>query len=94
MTAHLNWRHEGDPVWDMEIETKGDAFSLTGSGSRLIEPDGAKTHEAGSNEYPLLYARMAELVKAGDSDTDLRPMEMVADAFLIGRRTIGDPFDW
>ena len=47
--------------------------------------------EIGDNhEYPRLYRRFAELASSGTSDADLRPLELVADAMLVGeRQTIG-----
>ena len=35
---------------------------------------------------------MAELIDGGTSDVDLRPLELVADAFLLGRRTKAAPY--
>ena len=46
----------------------------------------------GPGEYPSLYARFAELVEAGESDVDREPLRIVADAFLVGRREIVEPF--
>jgi D-galactose 1-dehydrogenase len=45
-------------------------------------------------EYPALYARMAELVRAGTSDVDLAPMVHVADALTLGRRKTVARFDF
>ena len=57
---------------------------------------GAKAEGAESimEEYPALYARMAELVRQGASDVDLAPMVHVADAFLLGRRTAVEDFEF
>ncbi len=94
MTARMDWRHESDPVWDMDIETEAGRFTLSRSGSAIVE-DGEEIALDGSvAEYPLVYERFAELVRAGTSEVDLRPLEMVADAFLIARRNIVAPFRW
>mgnify|MGYP005752330243 CR=1 FL=1 len=45
-------------------------------------------------EYPALYARMAELVRTGASEVDLAPMVLVADAFTLGRRKTVASFDF
>jgi D-galactose 1-dehydrogenase len=34
-----------------------------------------------------LYAHFAELVRGHRSDVDIAPLQLVADAFLCGRRT-------
>ncbi|PZX18450.1 D-galactose 1-dehydrogenase [Palleronia aestuarii] len=89
----FDFRHDGDPLWDMWIETKAGRFALRDSGSRLEADDGDVPGNQ-SEEYPLLYRRLAELVDAGESDFDLRPLHHTADAHLIGRRSIVEPFDW
>ena len=43
-------------------------------------------------EYPALYARMADLVRAGTSEVDLSPMVHVADAMTLGQRLVTDAF--
>ncbi len=94
ISGRLDWRHDGGPVWRMDIETDRERFALTRSGT-AIEVDGAEIALDGSvAEYPLVYARLAELVRAGESEVDLRPMELVADAFLIAERRVGAPFHW
>lgn len=94
ITARLDWRHEGDPVWDMHVETEAGDFTLSRSGSALVE--GGRERDPGGpvDEYPLVYERFSELVEAGRSEVDLRPLELVADAFLIGRRERVAAFDW
>jgi D-galactose 1-dehydrogenase len=36
----------------------------------------------------MLYRRFAELVASGRSDVDTAPLRHVADAFMLGRRTL------
>lgn len=94
ISGRLDWRHDGHPVWRMEIETDLGTFALIRSGS-AVEVDGEEIALDGSvAEYPLVYARFAELVRGGESEVDLAPMELVADAFLIAERSIGAPFEW
>jgi D-galactose 1-dehydrogenase len=37
-------------------------------------------------EYPMLYARFAELVQSGQSEADLAPLQMTLDALALGKR--------
>lgn len=53
--------------------------------------DGAPQRSA-NREYARLYRRFAELIERGESDVDLRPLQLVADAFLLGRRREGPAF--
>lgn len=93
ITGRLDWRYEGDPVWNMEIETDRGTFHLDLSGTRLTL-DGEDLHVEDHAEYAHVYDRFADLVRRRESETDTRPLEMVADCFLIARRRIGAPFEW
>ncbi|MCC5963005.1 MAG: Gfo/Idh/MocA family oxidoreductase [Rhodobacteraceae bacterium] len=94
ITADFDWRQQGPQTWDIEIATDAGTLRLRDGGARM-QIDGADVapaQSALSGEYPRLYQRMAELVRDGQSDMDLRPMTLVADAFLLGTRKITDPF--
>jgi len=47
---------------------------------------------APSTEYANLYAHFAELIRRGRADVDIAPLQLVADAFLCGRRVDVEPF--
>ena len=64
---------------------------LSSGGARLAI-DGRAVREEPEVEYPLLYRRFAEIVRAGMSDVDLAPLQHVADAFMLGKRTMAEPF--
>ncbi|MPQ93211.1 Gfo/Idh/MocA family protein [Thioclava sp. JE_KL1] len=93
--ADFDWRQEGPQTWDIELETDAGPMALR-LGGNVLEIGGAKAEGAESimEEYPALYARMAELVRQGASDVDLAPMVHVADAFLLGRRTAVEDFEF
>jgi D-galactose 1-dehydrogenase len=95
VSADFDWRQQGPQTWDIEIETDAGPLALRSGGNRL-EIGGAETSGGDSimGEYPALYARMAELVRDGRSDVDLRPMVHVADALTLGRRVTVAPFDF
>lgn len=97
VSAVFDWRHEGDQTWTIEAVTDRGTVLLADGGARL-SIDGVEQADAhgGDNpligEYPRLYAKMAALVRTGGIDMDLAPMAHVADAFLIGRRVVVEPF--
>ncbi len=97
ITAEFDWLKQGRPEWDMHIETASGAARLSEGGARLTV-DGAETQGPDApelvGEYPALYARFAELLAEGTSETDLAPMRHVADAFILGRRRSAPRFDW
>ena len=63
-------------------------------GGNLLEIGGQAAKGANTimDEYPALYARMADLLRQGRSEVDLAPMTHVADALTLGRRDITADF--
>lgn len=95
IAADFDFRQTGPQTWDMEFDTDRGHLALR-MGGNLLEVDGQPLTGDLSimGEYPILYAQMADLVRQGHSDVDLRPMVLVADAFTLGRRNIVDAFDF
>ena len=73
------------------METDQGRMVLSGGGRRM-DVDGKAAPEAPDQEYRELYRRFVELAASGASDVDLAPLRLVADAFLLGKRTIVEPF--
>lgn len=87
----LDFLHIGAPSWDIDIETDDGHLRLSKGGSEMAV-DGRPAETAASMEYPHLYAHFAELVRAARLDVDLAPLQLVADAFLCGRRVEAPAF--
>ncbi|MGR3570698.1 Gfo/Idh/MocA family protein [Brevirhabdus sp.] len=92
ITAYFDWRETGEELWRITFDTD--------RGQAVLDKGGAAFHVAGrliasggNREYANLYARMHDLVREGQSDLDLAPMRLVADAFVNARFAITDPFD-
>ena len=92
-TADMDWRHAEGERWTIRAETDdGTMVELLDGGARMsLNGEPQAVEERG--EYPSLYERFAELVAAKRSDVDREPLRIVADAFLVGRREIVEPFD-
>jgi predicted dehydrogenase len=90
--ADMDWRYTEGERWTIRVETgDGTTVELLDGGGRMIV-DGQPQPVENAGEYPALYARFAELVEAHESDVDREPLRIVADAFLVGRRVIVEPF--
>ena len=90
----LDFRQEGKQSWDIVIETAGGTLTLSNGGAD-ISTTGAPPpprDDVLPGEYPALYRRFAELVRNSSCDVDVRPLRLVADAFLCGRITRVDDF--
>jgi D-galactose 1-dehydrogenase len=91
--AAFDFRYAGIPTWDIDIETDRSELHLTGQGNALVV--NGKQIETGTTEteYTSLYRRFAELIDQHASDVDRRPFQLVADIFLVGRRSTVEPFE-
>ncbi|EWY40815.1 Galactose 1-dehydrogenase [Skermanella stibiiresistens SB22] len=90
--AEFDFRQTGDQTWDIRVETSKGTLTLSSGGAKLFH-DGQPMVDEVEAEYPALYQRFVELVGQGASDVDLTPLVHVADAFMIGRRDVVEPFD-
>ncbi len=92
VTAEFDWRQTGPQSWNITAETDSGSMLLSDGGAKLAV-DGKTVHEEKEAEYPLLYRRFAEIVRAGRSDVDLAPLQHVADAFMLGKRNVVEAFN-
>jgi predicted dehydrogenase len=93
IACDFDFRETGDEHWTIEVATGAGTLLLSDGGAKLAIDGVAKPLPA-SDEYPGLYARFAALIAAGESEVDLRPLELVADAFLLGERVETEAFSF
>jgi len=91
VTAEFDFLQTGPQSWDIHIDTDAGTLRLAMGGSILQLP-GEEPQEAPDREYARLYDRFAELVAGGTSDVDIRPLKLVADAFLLAERRTTEAF--
>jgi D-galactose 1-dehydrogenase len=90
--VEFDFRQTGPQTWDIRVETDQGPLTLSSGGARLN--DGEKpVVDATKEEYPQLYRRFVELTARGESDVDLTPLQLVADAFLLGKHRILEAFE-
>lgn len=92
IAADLHFNDDRTAAWTIELETDGGTLALHDGGAALELP-GAPRRAAPKAEYAGVYDRFAGLIAEGRSDLDLRPLQLVADAFLIARTCAADPFE-
>ena len=93
VVATFDFLQTGPQTWDIAVDTDAGTLTLSMGGSILTLP-GSAPEEADDREYPRLYARFAELIATGESDVDVRPLQLVADAFLVAERRTGPRFEF
>jgi D-galactose 1-dehydrogenase len=91
ITADLDFLQTGPQTWDITAWSDAGEMKLSLGGAELTI-DG-KAVEIGENrEYPGLYDRFATLIAEGRSEVDVRPLTLVADAFMVGTREVVEAF--
>jgi D-galactose 1-dehydrogenase len=90
--AAFDFLQTGQQTWSIHVETEAGILLLDSGGARLNHADQILVDEP-EREYAGIYRRFVELVGEGRSDVDLAPLTLAADAFMLGRRKIVDPFE-
>jgi D-galactose 1-dehydrogenase len=91
VSAAFDWRWQGPPQWDIAVQTTTGTITLKKGGAELWL-DGALHSASEDHEYRRLYARFVNLIGRGESDVDVTPLQLAADAFLVGSRSMVEPF--
>ena len=95
ISATLDFRHTGTQTWDIDLATDQGAIKLSAGGGQLAvgpQPVVPAESNAWAGEYPDIYARFAELIRQEKSEADVRPLQLVADIFLIAESIGVEPF--
>jgi D-galactose 1-dehydrogenase len=91
--AEFDFRQTGPQTWDIRIETDRGPLILSSGGAKMSDGDTGIV-DALKEEYPALYRRFVGLTSKGECDVDLAPLQIVADAFLLGRRRNIEAFEF
>ncbi|HEY3598308.1 MAG TPA: Gfo/Idh/MocA family oxidoreductase [Paraburkholderia sp.] len=90
--ASFDWRHGPVELWEIEVATADGTLHLSEGGKRLSIA-GKPVELVPEREYPALYERFQWLIDHGEQDVDVRPLRLVADAFLLGSHHAVEPFE-
>jgi D-galactose 1-dehydrogenase len=91
IAVEFDWDQRGTQTWQIDIATDGGLLSLTQGASKMTV-DGVAVDVATEEEYASMYRHFADLIAKRESDIDLSPFRLVADAYLIGRRHAVEAF--
>ncbi|WP_322052713.1 Gfo/Idh/MocA family protein [Paraburkholderia bannensis] len=89
--AEFDWRHGPVEQWEIDVETTDGLLSISEGGKRLAI-NGEPVELGAEREYSALYERFHWLIAHGTEDVDVRPLRLVADAFLLGRHVEVEAF--
>ncbi|MEQ8447055.1 MAG: Gfo/Idh/MocA family oxidoreductase [Pelagibacterium sp.] len=83
VTADFDWRQEGPQTWNITVRTDAGLLELS-SGGDVVRLDGETIVSGDDTEYDGIYTRFAQLLVDGKSDVDISPLQLVADAYMLG----------
>ena len=92
MRASFDWRERPSEQWAIAVTTGTGSKILLSAGGAQLSIDGETVTDEAPAEYTRLYREFAALLRDGRSNADARPLRLVADAFLVGRRFLTDAF--
>ena len=93
MSADFDWRQTGEQTWEIEIATVDGMSLFLKKGGTVLIVNGKTIMQAPMEEYEMIYARFAELLKSGQSSADVTPLQLVCDCFMLGRPKVVEAFD-
>jgi L-arabinose 1-dehydrogenase len=91
MKANFDWRHGPIEEWLISVETEQGSLEIS-EGGKCLCIAGEQISLPPEREYAALYERFLGLIRHGALDVDVRPLQLVADAFLLGRRIETEAF--
>lgn len=93
--ASFDFRHTGAQSWDIAIDTDEGTMKLSAGGGLLTLGNDPVPAEPGSldAEYAALYRRFHQLITRGESDVDMRPLQLVSDIFLLAKQIPVESFE-
>jgi D-galactose 1-dehydrogenase len=83
VAAELDFLQTGPQSWDIIAETENGRMTLSHGGNALSINDASQDVGA-EREYPAMYGHFVDLVRHNKSDVDTAPLQLVADAFMLG----------
>jgi D-galactose 1-dehydrogenase len=92
LSADFDWRQTGEQTWEIEISTADGMSLFLKKGGTVLIANGKTIMEAPMEEYEMIYAHFAALLKQGKSDADVRPLQLVCDCFMLGRPKVVEAF--
>lgn len=85
-SAELDWFFREGEEWTIAWELADGGRAVLRRGGAFLEIDGQVVVDGRDEEYKGLYERFAALIRAGESEVEIRPLQLAADAFMIAGR--------
>ncbi|MEM1086821.1 MAG: Gfo/Idh/MocA family oxidoreductase [Pseudomonadota bacterium] len=91
-SATFDFQETGTEVWQIKLTSPEREILILSEGGAGLQIGSGLVETKEQDEYRGLYDRFAELLRDGISEMDLRPLQLVADAFLCGTHHVAPAF--
>ena len=85
-SAEVDWFYREGEEWTIAWTFADGGYATLRRGGAFLEIDGEVVVDGQDEEYAGLYRRFGALIGAGESEVDIRPLQLAADAFMIAGR--------
>ena len=85
-TSEHDWNQEHGETWTIRWTLRDGTLLELERGGAVLKLGGEILVRGTNEEYPRLYAHFRDLIAARRSEVESRPLQLVADAFLLARR--------
>jgi D-galactose 1-dehydrogenase len=93
LTTDFDWRQTGEQTWTITLKSADDTMLRLTQGGARLEVNGSSVADERPAEYEAIYEHFAALLQRGESHVDAAPLQLVADAYMLGRRIEVEPFE-
>jgi D-galactose 1-dehydrogenase len=90
--VETDWRPIERDIWEISVETEDGTNLKLSSGGVRLDVNGKIAAEKKPAEYEAIYSLFDELLREGRGHVDAAPFRLVADAFMVGKRTEVEAF--
>jgi D-galactose 1-dehydrogenase len=94
LVGEFDWRQTGQQTWSINVETADGTMLTLKDGGAQLQVNGELPFVGPADEYHDIYKEFAQLLDASQSKVDAAPFQLVADAFMLGKRTEVETFDF
>jgi D-galactose 1-dehydrogenase len=94
LSAVFDWRQRGKQTWTVDVTTHNGMKLRLENGGSVLFVDDKLVLEAPMREYEAIYARFARLLAQRKSDTDIQPLQLIADIAMLAKPIVVDAFAW
>ena len=84
--AEFDWRHQGKPIWEIELQTTAGNILVADGGAKLLVNNEVKfsLHSDPFAEYQGVYKHFLESVQTRSIDCDIQPLRLALESIAAG----------